>query len=442
MSCEPPQAEPAAQAEGRAARAPVAHPPVFVMNPYYTGLGIARSLRGSGVRVVALTSEDNAPGVRSRCFDAVERVPNGRDDAAGLRDALVRLANGLPEKPVLFPTRDFDVLFLAEHHAALAPLYVLPQPPSSPILRMMDKLELARVAEGLGIACPVTVACASPAELDRAIATLPFPVIVKPRFAHQWRRAGLWERIGGQKAFIVETPDALRTLYARLAGIAAEVLIQEYVPGDDADIAVCCCYVDATGRLLGQFTARKLRQNPPLVGTGSVIEATPIAPLVAPSVDLLRAFGYAGIAEIEFKHDRARDRYSLIEINPRHWDQHELGRLVGINITRLAYADLVGEEASPCTPDYRAGERYKWIAEEELARSVLRNLWHAARLTDPSATGGRFARMGQVLRDAADLWRGRRIFATARFDDPLPGILTALRTTAGLAGALLGRAGR
>src|SRR4051812_33428868 len=81
------------------ARVPPARPPVFVLNPYYTGLGIARSLRGTGVRVEALYSEGDAPGLRSRHFAAVRRVPNGRDDPRGLRDALVRLATGLPCKP-------------------------------------------------------------------------------------------------------------------------------------------------------------------------------------------------------------------------------------------------------------------------------------------------------------------------------------------------------
>jgi predicted ATP-grasp superfamily ATP-dependent carboligase len=394
------------------------------MNPYYTGLGIARALAGSGVEVVALTSEADAPGVRSRYFDVVERVPNGRDDSAGLCAALVRLAAGRQQKPVIFPTRDFDILFLAEHHDALAPLYDLPQPARSPILRMMDKLDLARTATRLGVATPLTLACESAADVDEAAATLAFPAVVKPRLAYQWRRAGLWERIGGQKAFIVESADALRALCTRLEGLASDVLVQEYVPGADADIVVCCCYVDATGAPLGYFTGRKLRQNPPLVGTGCVVEATPVPEIVGPSVELLRAYGYRGIAEIEFKRDRLHGGYRLIEINPRHWDQHELGCLVGVNITRLAYADRIGARPEACLPRYAEGERYKWIAESELAQSTASNLWHAVR-GGPS----RLARMRRTLGETARLMGGRRIYATARLADPVPGILTAVRTT-------------
>src|SRR5438309_6379157 len=58
----------------------VGSPPVFVMNPYYSGIGIARSLYGRGVQVLALTSERGAPGARSSYFDGVYLVPNGRDE--------------------------------------------------------------------------------------------------------------------------------------------------------------------------------------------------------------------------------------------------------------------------------------------------------------------------------------------------------------------------
>jgi len=126
-------------------------PPVFVMNPYYSGLGIARSLYGRGVRVYALAWERDAPGLRSRYFHGVHQVPNGRDEPERLLDRLLDIRSRHAERPVLFPTRDFDLLFLHEHRETLAPHYVLPQPEDSPILRMMDKFELATVARARGI---------------------------------------------------------------------------------------------------------------------------------------------------------------------------------------------------------------------------------------------------------------------------------------------------
>lgn len=404
-------------------------PPVFAMNPYYSGLGIARSLHGHGVRVYALASERDAPGVRSRYFRGVYQVPNGRDEPERLRERLLDLRAGYAQRPVLFPTRDLDVLFLHEHRDALAAAYSLPQPENSPILRMMDKFELAAVARARGIPTPITAVCSSAQELDLQIPTLRFPIVVKPRFAYQWRRKGLWEKVGAAKAILVSSPDELRAHYRRLSDATAEILLQEYVAGDDSDIVVCCCYVNGAGELLGHFTGRKLKQNPPLVGTGSVVEVAEVAPVVALSVELLRAFRYSGLAEIEFKYDKAADTFFLIEINPRHWDQHELGCLVDVNLSWIAYRDMLGMEAAPSRPSYRPGLRYKWVAERELIYGAAQHLSQ-----ELAALRGRDARLrrslaavAKVLGELARLLKGRKIFGVLRFRDPLPGVLMCFR---------------
>jgi D-aspartate ligase len=423
-----PVSEPASTAKAQSSR--LGCPPIFVMNPYYSGIGIARSLHGCGVQVFALTSEREAPGGRSRYFKNVYFVPNGRDEPEQLCLRLLEIAaeHGHGDKPVIFPTRDFDVLFLHDYREALGPHYLLPQSGDSPIIRMMDKFELAAVAGQLGIATPRTVTCGSTADIERQAPTLRFPVIVKPRFAYQWRRSGLWETVGAQKAIIVETASELRTLYQRLADVAQEVLLQEYIPGGDSDIVVCCCYIGREGELAGHFTARKLCQNPPLIGTGSVVEATEVVPVIAPSVELLKAFGYSGLAEIEYKYDRTKETYFLIEINPRHWDQHELGLLVGVNLTWLAYADMVGFRPSGVVPSYAPGSRYKWIAEGELLWGIVRKLW--LELASLSGSEHPFMERFRVIKktyaEASRLLQGKKIFGICRLKDPVPGIFLCL----------------
>ena len=408
-------------------RAPL--PPVFVMNPYYSGLGIARSLYGRGVRVYALAAERDAPGLRSRYFHGVHQVPNGRDEPERLLDRLLDIRARHAERPVLFPTRDFDLLFLHEHRETLASHYVLPQPEDSPILRMMDKFELATVARARGIPTPTTALCGSADELDRRMSTLRFPVVLKPRFAYQWRRKGVWERVGAVKAIIVSSPDELRLRYRQLSGFTQELLLQEYVAGGDSDLIVCCCYVGRGGDLLGYFTGRKLKQNPPLVGTGSIVEATEVGLVVNLSVELLKAFHYSGLAEIEFKYDRAADRFSLIEINPRHWDQHELGILVGVNLSWIAYSDMLGRDVARCRPMYRPGLKYKWIAERETIEGIARSFCRELAAVRSSRAGLRAAlgALRKVTGEFTALLDGKKIFGVVRLNDPLPGVLMFFR---------------
>jgi predicted ATP-grasp superfamily ATP-dependent carboligase len=396
------------------------------MNAYYSGLGIARSLHGAGVQVYALTSERDVPGIRSRYFHGIYEVPNGRDEPERLRDRLLELRTGFAERPVFFPTRDFDVLFLHEYRDALAAAYVLPQPADSPIVRIMDKLELATVAEEQGIPTPTTMVCRSAAELEEAIPRLRFPVVMKPRFAYQWRRKGTWEKVGA-KAIITQSADELRLQCRRLAELTPDIMLQEYVAGDDRDIVVCCGYVGREGKLLGYFTGRKLKQSPPFVGTGSIVEAVDI-PILAPTLKLLKAFGYAGLAEVEFKYDADSGRYFLIEVNPRHWDQHELGTLVGVNLSRIAYSDMIGVDTAPIRPYYEPGRQYKWVAERELVYAIVQRVKREVNST--GATNGKvrasLRTLANALRETYGLLRGKRILGILKLRDPRPALALCL----------------
>jgi predicted ATP-grasp superfamily ATP-dependent carboligase len=406
------------------AHAPTAAPtpPVLVLNPYYSGLGVARALSGTGVPVYALSSETDAPGVKSRYFTGVFPVPNGRDEPARLGERLLELRKSFTQRPVLFPTRDFDVLFLNEYRDTLAPHFVLPQPTGNTIVRVMDKLELARVAARDGIPAPATSACSSAAELEALLPALHFPLIVKPRFAYQWRHQGVWEHVGAQKAIIVASADELRAHYRKVEPFTREVLLQQYIPGVDSDIVICGLYIDRAGNVLGHFTGRKIRQNPPLVGTGCLVEACSVEPIVAPSAALLKAFGYAGLAEVEYKLDRNTGTYHLIEINARHWDQHELGRLVGVNLTRIAYRDMVGTTPPRETPDYTRAASFRWIAETELLQGTVQNLRaELRRLADEHAPlRRRLGAIGATLRELLSVTRGSTMFAVASRRDPRP----------------------
>jgi len=413
------------------------------MNPYYSGLGIARSLHGRGIPVFALTAERGVPGARSRYFEDVYVVPNGRDEPERLCQRLLESRADPAQRPIIFPTRDFDVLFLDKYRTALARDYLLPQPEGSVALRMLDKLELATVATRLNIPTPATVICGSTQDLERHIARLRFPVVIKPRFAYEWRRKGVWDRVGAQKAIVVQSSAELRSRYEHLASVSRDVLLQEYVSGRDSDIVVCCCYTDRHGELLGHFTARKLRQNPPLIGTGCVVEASEIGPIVAPSVQLLRAFGYSGLAEIEYKYDEARDAYYLIEINPRHWDQHELGNLVGTNLTWIAYQDIIGLPAAKITPSYGHGVKH-WIAETELVEGIARNvsLELAALRASKASYRDYLSLFRGTYRELAGWLKAEKVFGILKLRDPIPGFLMFSGLVAkafGLFGAMVRR---
>jgi predicted ATP-grasp superfamily ATP-dependent carboligase len=72
-------------------------------------------------------------------------------------------------------------------------------------------------------------------------------------------------------------------------------------------------------------------------------EAVWVPEVVEASLQLLRSFGYHGLSQVEFKRDARDGRYKLMEINPRLWQWHGLASACGVDLPRIAYADLIGK---------------------------------------------------------------------------------------------------
>src|SRR5438128_885809 len=60
---------------------------------------------------------------------------------------------------------------------------------------------------------------------------------------------------------------------------------------------------------------------------------------------------------VEFKRDARDGKFKLMEINPRLWQWHGLAAACGIDLPRIAYADLVGETPKEATMN---GEGKRW----------------------------------------------------------------------------------
>jgi D-aspartate ligase len=86
---------------------------------------------------------------------------------------------------------------------------------------------------------------------------------------------------------------------------------------------------------------------PPGVGTCRIGEAVWVDEVVEQGLALLRGIGFRGLSQVEFKRDARDGRYKLMEINPRLWQWHGLAAAAGVDLTRIAYLDLIGQPPAP-----------------------------------------------------------------------------------------------
>jgi predicted ATP-grasp superfamily ATP-dependent carboligase len=294
---------------------------------WVNGLAAIRSLGRAGIRVLALDHRPSALGLRSRYAEPV-LCPDARSDEPRFVEFIRDLG-----QVVAFPTHDEELNVLARH---LPDVSVLAPFPAWDVLeRIQSKRSQLEQAEAASVAVPRTHYPRSEGEARAAADELGYPVLVKPEhpvgFKQRFRR----------QAFRCDSRQEVEEAYARAEEFAP--MVQELVPGDDDTLYTVGSYLTRAGEALGIFCGRKLRQTPRGIGTCRVGEAVWVQEAVDAALRLLRAFGYFGLSQVEFKRDARDGRFKLMEINPRLWQWHGLAAACGVDLPRIAYADLVGE---------------------------------------------------------------------------------------------------
>src|SRR4051812_26200684 len=167
-------------------------PVAVVMNVYYTGLGIARSLGERGVRVIGLTSQHWIFGNFTR-YAKVEFAPDSRSEPEALVAFLLNLGKQLGGKAVLYPTRDDDVIFFNRFRRELEPYFSLVIAGTAALEASLNKWETFQCARRADVPTPAAWLINDEQDLERAAREAVFPCVLKPLSAHHWRQRENWE---------------------------------------------------------------------------------------------------------------------------------------------------------------------------------------------------------------------------------------------------------
>lgn len=388
--------------------------PAVVMNMFYTGLGIARSLGEHRIPVIGLTAQRGVYGNYTRYAKAVF-CPDSKNEPEALLNFLLELGKSLSGRSVIYPTRDHDLVFLDRYRAQLEP-YFIPLIPESAVLKAcLDKWQTYQWARQTEVAAPKCWLIETPDDLRSTLRDITYPCVLKPLEAHHWRDGHNWQLVGGRKAIAISSEQEFLAEYEVIARAESRSLVQELIPGGDECLLIMACYMDRNGEFSAGFNTQKLVQSPEGFGTGCIVQAADRPELLERTIRMLKAMRYTGIAEVEYKWDAAASEYKLIEINPRPWDQHRLGKSCGTDLAYLAYCDHAGLP-KPKTASRVSSE--KWIAEDAFLMESLRLL----RRRDP--------KLRRLLAKA----RGKRIYAIWSIRDPLPFLVYMVRMIPSLIG--------
>lgn len=356
------------------------------------GLAIIRSLGGHGIDIAGLCFGKNQIGAasrflreRRRCSDPSER----EEDFLACLDSLAPKWDGA----ALYPADDASLVAISRHALRLRRRYRLVCEPWSTVSRLIEKHHTYSIANAHGIACPHVELVRSAADAYEFARRVGYPFLLKPSVGH------LFFKRYRVKMLMVNTEAQLRSHLATVADYGGEFMLSEYIPGGDECGANYNSFA-IDGRAVAEFTAAKVRNKPRLIGFPTVVRSVLLPEVVELGRRMLQALQLNDFSCMEFKRDARDGRYKLMEVNARHNYSGALAIACGIDFPLFSYRRARGEEL-PEVSVQREG--IYWIDEERDAKDVI-----AALLKRSEA--------GAALRP----YRGRRLFAVSRMNDPGP----------------------
>ncbi|MFF1588567.1 ATP-grasp domain-containing protein [Streptomyces sp. NPDC058286] len=321
---------------------------------HHGGVGAIRSLGRLGVPMYAITEDRYTPAASSRYLRrAFPWRTTGAEEPERLVEGMLRIARRIGRPTVLIPTDEEAAVLIAEHQEELADggKFLFPRVERDLPRRLASKQGLHELCVEHGVASPAAAFPESYADIEEFAASARFPVVAKNREAFTRRKQ---PAVNGTTR--IATPEGLLEL-ARDWGEQPGVILQEYLPREQAEDWIVHAYFDADSTPLALFTGVKVRSWPPHAGMTANAYVVDNAELADLAARFIKQIGFTGVIDLDLRFDRRDGQYKLLDFNPRMGAQFRLFEgESGIDVVRAMHLDLTGRAVPE--GEQRAGHRY------------------------------------------------------------------------------------
>ncbi|MEU3841710.1 ATP-grasp domain-containing protein [Streptomyces sp. NPDC028635] len=319
---------------------------------HHGGVGAIRSLGRLGVPMYAITEDPYTPAASSRYLRRAFVWPTtGAEEAGRLVEGLLRIGRRIGRPTVLIPTDEEAAVLIAEHQGDLAGPFLFPRVAPDLPRRLASKQGLHELCAQHGIPSPAAAFPRSYGDVVAFAQKARFPVVAKNReaFVRRTRPA-----VNGTTR--ITTRDGLLAL-ARDWGERPGVILQEYLPREQAEDWIVHACFGADSSPLAMFTGVKVRSWPPHAGMTANAYVVDNPELADVAARFVKQIGFTGIIDLDLRFDRRDGQYKLLDFNPRMGAQFRLfENEAGVDVVRALHLDLTGRTVPE--GEQRAGHRY------------------------------------------------------------------------------------
>lgn len=211
------------------------------------------------------------------------------------------------------------------------------------------------LCEELNIPYPKTwyFSCAEDGPETLPVHEFSYPLIAKPSNSAQFQEATIK---GWRKIYEIESPEELASVWQsiRESDYDNELVIQDFIPGDDDSIRTLTTFSDANGELKVVSGGMVCLQDhdPTALGNPVCILGDKEAVVIENAKKMLAHLKYRGFANFDIKYDKRDGSFRFFEVNTRCGRNTYYMSLGGVNFTTLFVREFITHEEIPYSEAY------------------------------------------------------------------------------------------
>ena len=304
--------------------------------------GMARSFYMEyGVTSLAIGKGALAATANSKLVKMAVVEPNLEDDAVFVR-TLTDFAKAHTGKTlVLVSCGDNYTGLMARARAALESYYKFACPTPELVAELDTKEFFYQACERHGLSYPRTFGCTNE-NYKTVELPFPFPCIIKASNSVAYWNCKFPHK---KKVFVAYNKEEFDAITAAIYSSSYQdnLVLQEYIPGDDNCMRVLNCYSGLDHKVKLMALGRPLleEQTPEGIGNYAAIMNARDDELMEKMKAFLEDVGWEGFSNFDMKYDARDGKYKLFEMNPRQGRSSFFVTASGYNLAKWLVEDVV-----------------------------------------------------------------------------------------------------
>ena len=253
------------------------------------------------------------------------------------------------EKILLVGTNDNYVKLISQNRSLLEEYYVFNYPDINIVNNLLVKETFYSNYKNMGLDMPETLIykCNQNDDINKIKNHFKeYPIIIKPSDGVVYHH--LEETL--DKVYKAKSEEELEKIIIKIekAGYNNNLIIQEFIPGDDSALFDSIFYVGKNKKAqIATFAQIGLQEHTPTgIGNCTVLvngydEHGYKEELIYKLKEFLEKIGYQGFAEFDMKYDSRDGKYKVLEINPRQSRSGYYVCAAGHNLVKYLIDDLI-----------------------------------------------------------------------------------------------------